>query len=135
MRQGIVPSVVVVDRDPTNCMLLREVCQASAWTVAGCASGVQAGLALVARMQPDCLITEYMFGGAESGLDLIAGAKQLVPNLFTVMLTAWDINDVAAHITLHQPDRVLRKPIPPHALMDMLEGAFQRIEVIRINAV
>ena len=135
MRKEAVPSVAVVDRDQTNCMLLREICTAGSWSFAGCAHDVKEGMALLARMRPNCLITDYKFDGAGSGLDLIVQAKRLLPDLFTVMLTGWDINDVAAHVTEFQPDRILRKPVPPHILMDLLEGLHGKIEVIRINAV
>jgi len=121
VRTGTLPSVAVVDRDATNCMLLREICQASAWEVAGCAESVEEGLALVARARPACLVTEYKFDGLETGLDLIARSKRIVPGVITVLLTAWDINDVAARVTHHPPDRILRKPVPPHVLMDLLE--------------
>ena len=135
MGKRTVPSVAVVDRDPTNCMLLREICQAGAWEVAGCAHEVAEGVALIARTHPDCLITEYKFPGPANGLELIAQTKRFLPHLFTVMLTAWDINDIAAHVTLHQPDRILRKPVPPHILMELLDSISGRIEVIRIKAV
>lgn len=135
MGKRTVPCMVVVDPDPTNCMLLREICQAGAWNVAGCAHDVAEGLALIARTRPACLITEYKFAGDATGLDLIFQAKQLLPHLFTVMLTAWDINDVAANITAVQPDRILRKPLPPHMLMELLEGIYGRVNVIRIDAI
>lgn len=135
MRQRTMPSVAVVDQDATNCMLLREICRANAWQVAGCENDVAKGLALVARTHPDCLITEYKFAGAATGLELIAAAKRLVPDLFTVMVTGWDINDIATHVTAHQPDRLLRKPVPPHVLMELLESIYGRIDRIRINAV
>ena len=135
MGKRSVPCVVVVDPDPTNCMLLREICQAGAWNVAGCAHDVAEGAALIARTRPQCLITEYKFGAGPTGLDLIAQSKRMLPHLFTVMLTAWDINDVAAHITAAPPDRILRKPMPPHMLMELLEGVYGRVNVIRIDAV
>ena len=135
MRKGIVPSVAVVDRDQSNCLLLREICNAGSWNFAGCAHDIDEGMALLARMRPTCLITDYKFNGPGTGLDLIAKAKRLIPNLFTVMLTGWDINDVAAHITAVQPDRILRKPVPPHTVMNLLEGLHARMDVIRINAV
>lgn len=135
MREGTVPSVAVVDRDASNCMLLREICLAGGWQVAGCAPDLREGMAMISRLRPDCLITEYKFDGQESGLDLIAQAKALLPHLFTVMVTGWDINDVAAHVTAHQPDRILRKPVPPHTLMDLLETVHGRLRIIRIKAV
>lgn len=135
MRRITGPSIAVVDRDPTNCMLLREVCQAGGWSVAGCAHDVHEGAALLARTRPDCLITDYKFEGHATGLDLLARVKPLLPELFTVMLTGWDINDVAAHVTAHQPDRILRKPVPPHALMNLLEGVYGKLDLVRIKAV
>lgn len=128
-------TLAVVDPDPTNCMLLREIGLASGWSVAGCAQSVPEGMALLARSRPSCLITDYRFGDGATGLDLISKAKSLRPLMFTVVLTGWDINDVAAHVIEHAPDRILRKPVPPHLLMDMLEGIAPRAEVIRLKAV
>lgn len=125
----------MVDPDRMNCMLLREICHAEGWNVVGCAHAVPDGLTLLARGRPDYLITEYKFEARSTGLDLIAQAKCLLPELFCVMLTAWDINDVAAHVTAHQPDRILRKPVPPHVLMDLLEGVDRRVQSIRVEAV
>lgn len=93
------------------------------------------GLALLERTKPRCLVTDYHFDGDETGLDLIARAKRLLPDLFTVILTGWDINDVAAHVGRHAPDRILRKPIPPHVLMELLDGVHTRVDQIRIQAV
>lgn len=135
MRIATLRSVAVVDRDATNCHLLREICHPSAWDVAGCAHDVDEGMALLARTRPTCLITEYKFADEGNGLDLIVMAKRLLPHLFTVMLTAWDINDVAAHVTTHQPDRILRKPVPPHALVNLLEGVYGQADKVRLSAV
>lgn len=114
----------MVDRDPTNCHLLREVGQAGGYLPVGCAHDINEGIALLVRTRPDCLILDYKFDGVATGLDLLARVKPLLPNLFTVMLTGWDINDVAAHVTTFQPDRILRKPVAPHALIALLEGAY-----------
>lgn len=134
MRKASVPSVAVVDRDPSNCLLLREICLAGAWDVAGCAYDLREGMAIISRARPDCLITEYKFDGEATGLDLIAQAKGLLPKLFTVLVTGWDINDVAAHVGEHQPDRILRKPVPPHVMMDLLESVHGRVRIIQIKA-
>lgn len=128
-------TLVVVDPDQMNCMLLREIGLASGWSVAGCAQTVPAGMALLARARPDCLITDYRFGDGASGLDLVATAKSLRPMMFTVVLTGWNINDVAANVATQAPDRILKKPVPPHVLMNMLDGLGPRSEVIRLKAV
>lgn len=127
-------SVALVDGDASNCQLLREICQSGGWDVAGCAHDASQGLALLAHTRPDWLITDFKLAGEETGLHLIASAKRMLPQLFTMMLTGWDINDVAAHVTTHQPDRMLRKPMPPHRLMTLLEGIQARGGATRVPA-
>ena len=139
MRTGTMPRVAVVDSDSTNCKLMREICHVGGWDVAGWANNVDEGLDIVARTGPACLITDYDFGSlgqpGGTGLDLIARAKSLKPDLFTIMITGWDINDVAAHVRKHQPDRILRKPVPPHLLMNLLKRIYTEVDVIRVRAV
>ena len=43
---------------------------------------------------------------------------------------AWEVAGCA-----HQPDRILRKPVARHVLMELLDGISGRIEGIRIRAV
>lgn len=135
MRNASVPRLAIVDPDPTNCLLLREIGLASGWSVTGWADSVAEGLALVARVRPDCLITDFHYEGAQTGLDLIARAKRIAPNLFTVILTGWNINDVATRVAGTPPDRILRKPVPPHFIMNMLDAITDKVPSIRINAV
>ncbi len=132
---GTLPTVAIVDPDWITCKLLREICLAGAWNVVGCAQSVQGGLAVLVQSRPAYLITDFKFAGQVTGLDLIAQAKRLLPTLFTVMLTGWDINDVAAQVSAHPPDRILRKPVPPHILIDLLNEIDGRLGPIRIEAV
>lgn len=135
MHQGTVPTVVFVDPDRTNCKLLGEICVAGGWSVVGTAHDIHEAAAMIAQARPAYLITEYKFHDIATGLDLIAQAKRMLPGITTIMMTGWDINDVATHVTAHQPDRILRKPVPPHVLMDLLESLHGRVEVIKIDAV
>ncbi len=135
MATSEIATIAVVDPDLTNCMLVREIALASGWVVAGFAHSTADGLGLLERTAPLCLVTDYRFDGDETGLHLIARAKRLLPDLFTVILTGWDINDVAAHVGRHAPDRILRKPIAPHVLMEFLNGVHMRVDQIRIDAV
>ncbi|WP_375291961.1 response regulator [Qipengyuania sp.] len=139
MRSATKPSVVVVDSDPINCRLMREICLVAGWEPAGCAGNMEEGLALVAGARPECLITDYDFGNGGScegtGLDLIEKAKLNLPHLFTILATGWDINELAVRMQTQQPDRILRKPVPPHQLMKLLENVHGQVEVVRIRAV
>lgn len=135
MPKGTVPTIAVVDPDGITCKLLREICLAGAWNVVGCTQDIQHGLAILSRTKPDYLITDYKFDGPYTGLDLIAQAKIILPGLVAILLTGWDINNIAAHVGMHPPDRILRKPVPPHMLMDLLDGIHEKMDPIRIQAV
>lgn len=123
----MIPSVAVVDRDATACMLMREICQSGGWNVVGCAHDANEAMPLLSRARPICLITGYNFDATATGLHLIHHARRLLPGLFTIIYTGWDINDVAAHITTDTPDRILRKPMPPHQLLELLDGVQSRV--------
>lgn len=125
--------VIVVDDDPINAMLLAEICNAAAWEVSGCASCTVDAIEMVRQCKPRCLIVDYKLDGDRTGLDLIADVKAHSPDLFTIMVTGWDINDIASQIDGPQPDRILRKPIPPHILMDMLDGIVPESNVVEIR--
>lgn len=116
----------MADRDVGGRLLLREICQSCGWHVTGSSQTVSDAMTVIARTRPHCLITGYRFDGDDTGLDLINQARRLSPGLFTMLYTGWDINDVAAQITVTTPDRILRKPMPPHRLVDLLTNLQSR---------
>ena len=101
-------------------MLLGEICAAAELECVGIASSAGEGIEMVATHEPDYLIVDFNLSGQRNGLELVEEAKRHHPNLFTIMITAWDINDIAGKIYLQQPDRILRKPVTPHVLIDLL---------------
>ena len=126
-------SVIVVDDDPINAMLLSEICTAAGWAVCGCAASSREALDTLRRSDPACMIIDYKLDGEKTGLDLNYAVKAVRPDLFTIMVTGWDINDIAAQIDGPQPDRILRKPIPPNILMDMLDGLGRHSNVVEMR--
>jgi hypothetical protein len=39
-----------------------------------------------------------MLDGERDGLELLEQAKRILPSLFTVMITGWDLNDIAGRM-------------------------------------
>ena len=126
-------TVIVVDDDPINAMLLTEICNAADWNVSGCASSSQEAMDMLRQSSPRCMIIDYKLDGEKTGLDLNYEVKSARPDLFTIMVTGWDINDIAANIEGPQPDRILRKPVPPNILMNMLDGLGASTNVIEMR--
>lgn len=115
--------VLIVEDDVIMAMFLEEVCKLSGAEHVGTARSVEVALELAHLHHPDCVVLDYQLEGHLTGLDLIAALRGNQADIFTVLITAWDINAIAGLIRRHQPDRVLRKPVSMRVLLDVLKGA------------
>lgn len=113
-------TLAIVEDDVTMAMFLEEVCRLAGWAHVGTASTMAGGLKILADKRPECLILDFKLDGDATGIDLVAAARGRHPGLFTILLTAWDINDIATMIHGGQPDRILRKPVMAKTLVDVL---------------
>lgn len=116
------PTVAIVEDDGTMSYLLDEICKSAGCEVIGRVASAGAALELLGETVPDYLILDFKLDGQRNGLDLLQVAKQGNPDLFSIMITAWDINDIASRMDHFQPDRILRKPVTPHVLIALLEA-------------
>jgi DNA-binding NarL/FixJ family response regulator len=117
-------TVAIAEPDAIMSLLLKEICRTSGYEVVGRARDERSAASLVDRERPDFLLLEYRLGDSSDGLDLIAHAKRHCPALFAIMITAWDICDIAERKNGSQPDRILRKPVHTNSLIEvMAEGS------------
>jgi DNA-binding NarL/FixJ family response regulator len=116
-------TVAIVECDTAMAHFLEEVCRTSGYEIVGCACDAPAAIAMIEKKRPDCLLLGFNLGKNGNGLDVIASIKERHPSIFTVMITAWDINDIASKIGNAQPDRIMRKPVHMHTLVKVLAGA------------
>jgi DNA-binding NarL/FixJ family response regulator len=121
MSQGTHPTVVIVEDDPILSFMMGEMCRSAGFPVAGSAVSANEAMRLVEWEKPDFLILDFNLEGDRNGLELISEAKERHPALSTILVTAWDINDIASRMEGEQPDRILRKPVLPHVLMEVIE--------------
>lgn len=115
--------VLIVEDDVIMAMFLEEVCKLSGAEHVGTANSVERALELALLHRPDSVVLDYRLEGHLTGLDLIAALRKHQPEIFTVLITAWDINAIAGLIRDHQPDRVLRKPVAMRTLLDVFDSA------------
>jgi DNA-binding response OmpR family regulator len=116
-------TVAIVEGDAMMATLLEEVCRTAGYDVVGWSRDAHSAVQMLNRERPDYLILEFDVGDQCNGLDLIAWARTRCPALFTIMITAWDINDIATMIHGAQPDRLLRKPVHIDTLVKVMAGA------------
>ncbi|QZD90633.1 response regulator [Qipengyuania aurantiaca] len=121
MSQERYPTVVIVEDDPTLSFMMGEMCRSAGFPVVGSAPSADEAIRLVDRERPDFLILDFNLEGDRNGLELISEAKEHYPSLSTILVTAWDINDIASRMEGDQPDRILRKPVLPHVLVEVIE--------------
>ena len=124
--RGTIVRIGIVEDDTVMAWLLEEVCRTSGHQIVGTAPAAGEAIPLLERERPDCLLLDYMLDGDRDGLELLRQAKGILPSLFTIMITAWDVNDIAGRMGVIQPDRILRKPIHTDTLVTILNGAGQR---------
>lgn len=125
--------IAIVEDDAVMALLLEEVCRIARHEVVGVALRGRSAISLIERYRPDCLLLDFSLDGEIDGLELLERAVQIHPPLFSVMITAWDINDIAGRISVARPDRLLRKPLRTETLIGILEG--QRQALARAPAV
>jgi DNA-binding NarL/FixJ family response regulator len=116
-------TVAIVETDPIMALLLREICRTAGYEVVGSARDAYSAKSMIERARPDFLLLEFRLGESGNGLDLIERVEQSCPWLFTIMITAWDINDIAGRMHGVQPDRIMRKPVHADTLIKVMAGA------------
>lgn len=118
------PRVAIVEDDEILAFMLEETCKSAGYKVVGRAANATDALQLLERDIPDFLILDFALEGEHDGLELLDVVKATWPDLFTILVTGWDINDIAARLDGIQPDRILRKPVMPHSLLHLIETSF-----------
>lgn len=116
MQTGRKPKVVIVEDDPNLAFLFREICTAAGWHVTGEADRVCDAIGLLARDLPDLLLIDYSLRGHEDGLELLEAVVQRWPQVYTTLITGWDIEALSARIDYIEADSILTKPISPKVL-------------------
>lgn len=124
MNEERTPRIAIVEDDSVLAFMLDESCRSCGFEVVGCESDADSALALVEREKPDFLLLDFALEGDHDGLELITEIRDRDIPVFIVMVTAWDINDIASRMGEAQPDRILRKPVAPHVLQEVIEHAF-----------
>ncbi|MCA0979128.1 response regulator [Qipengyuania flava] len=121
-----VPRIVIVEADRALAFMMAESFTSAGFKVVGCARNARDAIELVQQHKPDMLILEFDLEGQMNGLELVAQIKLRHPSTRTILVTGWDINDIAARIEGVHPDRIVRKPFMPQKLIQVIEHAHHR---------
>ena len=124
MTLAVKPKIVVVEDDATLAFMMDEICTSAGYEVVGCVGNASEAMELVENDEPNLLIIDFNLEGQANGLELISIAKSFNPDIRTVLVTGWDINDIASRVGVDQPDRILRKPVAPQVLVEVIGHIF-----------
>ena len=120
------PRILIVEDDGTLAFLMDEICTSAGLDVVGCVADATSAMELIRQDDPNLLLLDFNLEGQSDGLELISKAKAVNPALKSVLVTGWDINDIASRLGGEQPDRILRKPVKPHVLLEVIDQLFAR---------
>ncbi|EDL49104.1 response regulator [Erythrobacter sp. SD-21] len=118
------PTVAIVEDDEILAFMLDETCKSAGCRVIGRVGNARDALRLLHNASPDFLILDFALDGKQDGLNVLEAVKETSPEMFTILVTGWDLNDIAGRIDGIQPDQILRKPVMPHVLIDLIEKSF-----------
>ena len=118
------PKVAIVEDDEILAFMLDETCKSAGCQVVGRAANARDALRLLHDAPPDFLILDFALDGDLDGLEVLEAVKKASPEMFTILVTGWDLNDIAARLDGIEPDRILRKPVMPHVLTSLIETSF-----------
>lgn len=118
------PKVAIVEDDEILAFMLDETCKSAGCQVVGRAANARDALRLLRDAPPDFLILDFALDGDHDGLEVLEAVKKASPDMFTILVTGWDLNDIAARLDGIEPDRILRKPVMPHVLTSLIETSF-----------
>ena len=92
------PKVAIVEDDEILAFMLDETCRSAGCQVVGRAANAHDALRLLRDAPPDFLILDFALDGEHDGLEVLEAVKQASPDMFTILVTGWDLNDIAARL-------------------------------------
>lgn len=102
--------VVIIEDDFLSAIYLEGVCQRLGYPVAGTAASADAGMELIRRIMPDCLLVDVRLIGGRDGIDLAGQVRRELPDIKIIFVTGSDEPSTMIRIKATSPDGILIKP-------------------------
>ncbi|MFQ5688269.1 MAG: HD domain-containing phosphohydrolase [Candidatus Scalindua sp.] len=124
--------VLVVDDEPKICHLIEEVLKLEGYQIDISFSGVEA-LQMIKKNKYLMLLTDLKMPGID-GLELIRKAKELNPEIRTIMITGYITVDTAVQSLRHGVDDYIKKPFNILELKKIVKRTLYTHQVAMENA-
>lgn len=112
--------VLVVDDDPLNCEVLRELLSAEGYQVEVALSGQEA-LEVSGVQRPHIVLLDLSMPG-KSGLETLRELKSTLPEAALIMLSGLHEEELASKAKDEGAAGYISKPIHPGRLMEIISG-------------
>lgn len=123
--------VLVVDDEPKICYLIQELLSPEGYHVDVSFSGVEA-LQLIKKNKYQMLLTDLKMPGID-GLELIQRARDLNPEIRTIMVTGYATVDTAVQSLRHGVDDYIKKPFNVFELKKVVKQTLYTQQVATEN--
>jgi DNA-binding response OmpR family regulator len=113
------PSILLVDDDPSVLDTLTQVLAISGFKVSA-AANVNQALALIASQKFDALLSDLHMPEPGDGLTVVSAMRHANPKAVTFICSAFPEMQQATTAILHQADEILVKPLRPDNLVNII---------------
>lgn len=123
---GITARVVLADDSPESRAVLRTLLEATgSFEVVGEATNGHEAVCLVRGLWPDLVILDVLMPGP-SGIETLAELRRICPECRVVILSSFEVQEVAAATRTMPADLYVDKTTPPHRLLASLTALVGR---------
>jgi len=124
--------ILVVDDEPRLCHLIEELLKLEGYWVDVCFSNMEA-LQMIKKNKYQMLITDLKMPGID-GLELIQKARELNPEIRTIMITGSETVETAVQSLKHEIDDDIKKPFSIVELKKVVKRTLYIRQVVMENA-
>jgi DNA-binding NtrC family response regulator len=124
--------ILVVDDEPRLCHLIEELLKLEGYWVDVCFSNMEA-LRMIKKNKYQMLITDLKMPGID-GLELIQKARELNPEIRTIMITGSETVETAVQSLKHEIDDDIKKPFSIVELKKVVKRTLYIRQVVMENA-
>ena len=115
--------ILITDDDSSTVNALRACLVSCGYEVATAANGNQALTAITESIEAskpmDLMVSDFVMPGM-NGLDLIRSARELVPELPVILVTAYGVREVQTEVKKLERCAYIEKPFVPFALFQKI---------------
>lgn len=121
MKKG---TILIIEEEAIIAMDMKMRLESHGFKVVSLARSAEEGAKLAAKLKPDLIITEIIFGGELKGIEAVSKIKKN-HNIPVIYLTTLSYLETDPRIIATKPDGFLAKPVDDKKLLEVINEKFR----------